>query len=58
MICLLNGVKPHRGVRMKILLIETSRLRMDEITKEGSYSLVEFFSKQAVVEYYDLVALI
>ncbi|WP_282099164.1 hypothetical protein [Pseudoalteromonas luteoviolacea] len=43
---------------MKILLIETSRLRMDEITKEGSYSLVEFFSKQAVVEYYDLVALI
>jgi ribosomal-protein-alanine N-acetyltransferase len=41
---------------LKFPALETSRLRLDEITKEDAHCLFELFSNNAVVEYYDLEA--
>ena len=37
-------------------MLETKRLRLDQLSKEDSNSLFELFSDDSVVEYYDLNA--
>ena len=46
----------HGGFRLSFPVLETNRLRLDQLSKDDSNSLFELFSDNTVVKYYDLEA--
>jgi ribosomal-protein-alanine N-acetyltransferase len=50
------GVDIHGEFSLSFPVLETKRLRLDQLSKEDSNSLFELFSDDSVVEYYDLNA--